>query len=127
MSQQRIIWAAICFSTVIYLVILLTLHPEAPQTSLDVASLPLFVKILYAMALFDFIVGWILPGRMADKPAQLRLVMTMAIFESVAIFGLLAAFMTQDWRLYLGPWALAIVGFIRSFPRAESATRPGTV
>jgi hypothetical protein len=127
MRQQRVIWAAIFFSTVIYLVILLALDPEAPQTSLDIASLPQIVKILYAVALFDFIVGWILPGRLTDKPSQQRLVLAMAIFESVAIFGLLAAFMTHDWRLYLGPWALAIVGFIRSFPRAESATRPGTV
>jgi hypothetical protein len=40
------------------------------------------------------------------------------------IFGLVAAFLTKDWRLYLFPWALAIVGFIRELPRESSRTAP---
>ena len=127
MSQQRIIWGAIAFSTVIYLVILLTLHPHAPATSLDVATLPLVVKICLAMALFEFLLGWILPGRLIVKEPRQRMIIAMAIFESCAIFGLVAAFFTQDWRLYIGPWVLAIIGFLRNFPRDESATRPGSM
>ena len=79
------------------------------------------------MALFDFVLGWILPGTLKGRTSQERLVITMAIFESVAIFGLLAAFLTHDWRLYIGPWVLALVGFIRAFPRGESEARPGSV
>lgn len=127
MNQQRIIWVAIAFSTVIYMFILVTLHPNPPQGSLEVATLPQIVKVLYAIALVEFIVAWVLPGRLTSMPAQTRLVTSMALFEAVAIFGLLAAFLTKDWRLYLGPWALALIGFIRSWPRDESATRPGSM
>jgi hypothetical protein len=30
-----------------------------------------------------------------------------------------AAFLMEDWRLYLGPWALAAIGFLRVWPSDE--------
>jgi hypothetical protein len=47
------------------------------------------------------------------------MITALAVFEACAIFGLLAAFMMKDWRLCLAPWALALLGFIREFPRGE--------
>ena len=55
-------------------------------------------------------------------PARTRMIMSLAIFESCAIFGLVSTFLLQDWRLYLAPWALAVIGFLRSWPSDDGSS-----
>ena len=44
------------------------------------------------------------------------LVLGLCAVIAVPIFGLLAAFLNQDWRLYLPAWAVALIGFMREWP-----------
>ncbi|HUR83351.1 MAG TPA: hypothetical protein VM733_21510 [Thermoanaerobaculia bacterium] len=123
MAQQRIIWFAIVMSTLIYLFLLYMLMPGfPPDFDASVRTPP--VPILYGVALFLFLFTWfglrrILPGR----DSRQLLIVHMAMFEAVAIMGLLSAFLVRDLRLFLGPWALALIGFIREFPRETAADR----
>lgn len=48
----------------------------------------------------------------------------LALFEACAIFGLIAAFLTNDWRLFLPAWALAMLGFVQTLPPSAEYT-PG--
>lgn len=116
MHRQRLtIWGAIVFSTVIYLVLLLMVL-RTGSGSLDPATLKTFTNVLYVLAGLSFIAAWFMGPRLTG---QGRLIVAMAIFESCAIYGVVLAFLAHDWRLYLFPWALAIIGFIREFPRDE--------
>lgn len=125
MNPRVVIWFGIVMSTVIYLVMAVALGGETGDFDESVRSS--YVPVLYGLALLAFIAGWLVVPRVVKSNARTRMVATMAVFEACAIFGLIAAFLTQDWRLYLGPWALALFGFIREFPRGETTTGPGIV
>jgi hypothetical protein len=118
MSLSKLIWIAIAFSTVIYAVIVLTIAGQ-PERPFDEAVKDPTVMTLYAIALAEFIMAGIAPRFFANAPARTRMVVGLALYEACAIFGLVAAFLRHDWRLYLGPWALAIIGFLRLWPGDE--------
>jgi F0F1-type ATP synthase membrane subunit c/vacuolar-type H+-ATPase subunit K len=122
MNQKMVIWVAIVFSTVIYLVMALTLGGE-PDTFAEYAR-DKYVPVLYGLALVTFLFGWFVVPRVIKSSERLKMICAMAIFEASAIFGLIAAFLTKDWRMYLLPWALSLVGFFRERPRSESAELP---
>ena len=44
-----------------------------------------------------------------------------AVIESSAIYGLVAAFITHDWRLYAIGWVLSLIAFAFAFPPAKEA------
>jgi membrane associated rhomboid family serine protease len=112
----RTIWLALSASTLIYAVMVYILFGQTPQRLFaDVFREPL-VMTLYALAIASFFAGTIIWNAMADRPPQLRMVTAMAVYESGAIFGLVAAFTSHDWRLYVPPWILTMVGFRRTFP-----------
>lgn len=122
MNPRVIIWFAIVMSTVIYLVIGITFSGEPSEYNLLVRDK--YVPVLYGIALVMFAIGWFVMPRVIRSSADVRMIMGLAIFESCAIFGLLGTFLTKDWRVYLFPWALALIGFIRVFPRASAAEPP---
>ena len=123
MREQRIIWFAIFMSTVIYLVVIKSVAPDAVGDYDAMASKPP-VAMLYGIALIVFLFTWFVAPRVfAGKDARQRLIVQLALFEACAVFGLLAGFLVRDWRVYLAPWALAIAGFIRVFPRETEADR----
>jgi hypothetical protein len=125
MNPRVVIWFGIAMSTVIYLVVAMTLGGETGD--FEQAARSSYVPVLYGLALFSFIVGWLVVPRVVKSSAHTRMIAALAVFEACAIFGLIAAFLTKDWRLYLGPWALALFGFIREFPRDAATTGPGPV
>lgn len=116
MNQSKIMWFSFVMSTVIYLVVLFTLAPELPQHSYEESLRGRLTMTLYAAAFVVFLAGFILPGRI-EAPARVRMILRMAFFEACAINGLLAAFFAQDWRVYLAPWVLALLGFVSAFPK----------
>ncbi|HEV8659368.1 MAG TPA: hypothetical protein VGS96_12165, partial [Thermoanaerobaculia bacterium] len=77
------------------------------------------VLVLYAMALAGFVAGTTYSIIARAQPQRVRMIVSLALYEACAIFGLIAAFIISDWRLYLAPWALAVVGFLRVFPSFE--------
>lgn len=121
MKQLRVIWAAIVISTFIYAFILYFLSREWPDPgSFDEAVRNQRTLVLYGLAVFTFVIASILPRLLSNK--QLAWVPSLAMFEAPAIFGLLAAFLAQDWRLFIAPWVLSLIGFATRFP-SESAGR----
>ena len=116
MNQRMVIWVAIVFSTVVYLVVALTVAGGAPDASAGQARRE-YVPILYGLAILTFLFGWLAVPRVVRSSRRLRMICAMAIYEAGAIFGLIGAFLTKDWRIYLLPWALAIIGFLRERPR----------
>jgi hypothetical protein len=123
MRQDKLIWFALVFSTVIYAAIIYTLYPN-PQGSFEDSLKRPYTLILYGMALLDFLLGLVLPSLQANRPPRLRMVVSMAIFESSVIFGLIAAFFAQDWRVFVPTWALGLMGMWRMYPSDEVSATP---
>jgi hypothetical protein len=114
-SQRKIIWFAITASTFIYAAVVYSLSRTWPHPgSFDVVARGPYVLGLYAAALVMFVLAFIIPSGIAQH--QPRFVARMGLFESCAVLGLMASFLTQDWRVYFAPWALALIGFVRSYP-----------
>jgi F0F1-type ATP synthase membrane subunit c/vacuolar-type H+-ATPase subunit K len=116
--QNRILWFAIACSTVLYAVVAYSISP-APNRTYEAAVKNPLVLVMYLAALSAFAAGNIVPAILKGAPARTRMILALAIFESCAIFGLVASLLLQDWRLYLGPWALAAIGFLRVWPSEE--------
>lgn len=111
-------------STFIYAVIFYSLSREWPRPGAFAASVQQrLVLILYAAAVASFFGALIIPSRISHH--HQRFITRLALFESCAIFGLLAAFLTRDWRLFIAPWALALVGFISNYPSDETTAGLG--
>ena len=119
MQQLRIIWFALLASTLIYCFIAWTMSTQHAARPFDESVRSPMVLGLYGIGLVDFVLATMVSIAMRDRPLRLRMILSMALYEACAIFGLVAAFLTQDWRIYLAPWALTIIGFLRMFPTAE--------
>ena len=117
MRQQRIIWFAIFSSTVIYLVMAYWMAPVPPRP-FEQSVRNMVTLVMYGMAVAVFIAAMVVPSHKQSPPSQ-KMIMALAMFESCAIFGLLAAFMQHDWRLYVPTWIVALIGFMREFPSNE--------
>ena len=122
MNRRMLIWFAIVNSTVIYFILAFTMGGQPGDFDQNARSPN--VLVLYALALAAFVAGWLIVPRIVTGDAQTRMIVALAVFEACAILGLVAAFLTSDWRVYVGPWALALLGFIREFPRESSRTAP---
>lgn len=120
------------FSVVLYCVISLVAVPQQNKEPLGEALENTLVLALYGIGVLSFLLGiWIprmlvktsQPGLMPDQSLSPRLmpafIVQYAIFESIAIYGLVAAFLRQDWRLVIGPAALSIAGFLIAAPTTE--------
>ena len=114
-SQRKIIWFGITMSTFAYAVVLYSVAQNWPQPgSFDAAVRRPITLGLYGAALLIFTQAFVLPRGIKDH--HWRFVVTLAMFEACALFGLTAAFMNQDWRLFIAPWVLALMGFVRTYP-----------
>lgn len=116
-ASRGMVWFSIVMSTVIYLGMLIYMAPETGD--FEALAQRNDVRVLYVVAFAAFLAGWFAVPRIVTKDARTKMIVALAVFEACAIFGLIAGFITKDWRLYLGPWALALIGFAREFPRAE--------
>jgi F0F1-type ATP synthase membrane subunit c/vacuolar-type H+-ATPase subunit K len=125
MQQAKILWFAIAFSTVIYAVVAYTIAGQ-PQQSFEQSVRNPITLVMYLAAISAFAAGLVVPRLLQRAPAQTRTIMGLAIFETCAIFALVAAFISHDWRLYLPGWALALIGFMRLWPGSEEVSAPGS-
>ncbi|MDQ3281930.1 MAG: hypothetical protein M3Q69_11020 [Acidobacteriota bacterium] len=126
MSPSKLIWIAIAFSTGIYAFIAFTVAGQAEQP-FDASVKDPIVLVLYGLAVMVFIVAGILPRMLTTAPARVRMIVGMALYEACAVFALVAAFLRHDWRLYLAPWALAVIGFARLWPGSGDVTSSARV
>lgn len=114
-DTMRTIYFAIILSTVIYAVIAwaATNQRLGAQSLTAELQTPLTMAI-YALALGMYIAAFLVSARMPQ--IRVRWIVRWALLEAVAVLGILAAMLHGDWRLYLPPWVLALIGFSRSFP-----------
>lgn len=120
MKQDKLIWFAMVFSTVIYAAIIYTLYPN-PQGSFEDAVKQPKTLLFYGLAVMEFILALVIPTLQANRPARLRMVIALALFEACAIFGLIAAFLAQDWRIFVPAWILSLLGMWRVYPSDDPA------
>ena|ERR1043166_3750594 len=113
----QIIYVALLMSTLIYgAVAWVTTRAIAPGKSLgDELHNPLTIA-MYSAAAGTFLAAMIVRSRKA-------LLVRWTMLDASCVFGVVAAFVLGDWRLYIAPWALALAGFIILFPRVRMATR----
>jgi len=117
----RVIWVALAVSMCIYGVIdwiVIGKHVHLQPLEQELRS-PLVLG-LYGAAVLMFIAAL----RFTEWSKQPIFVARLAFFESCAIFGLVASFLTNDWRLFLPTWALAMLGFLQTLPPSAEYT-PG--
>ena len=126
MNPRVVIWFGIVMSTVIYLVLAFQFS-SAERRDFEQVVQQQLVTVLYGLALVSFIGAWFVVPRVVKSNPQTRMICALAVFESCAIFGLIGAFMTQDWRVYIAPWVLALIGFMRELPRAAAGEPPAPV
>lgn len=122
MSSQKILWGAIVFSTLIYVVIAYSLAPEPVRPFEESVRAPMTLG-MYAAAFAMFVAALVLPARSSQSPARTKMILALALFESCAVLGLAAAFLQHDWRLIIPPWLASLIGFVREWPR-EDITSP---
>ena len=123
LRARRIIWFALAFSTLIYAFIAYTMgQPQRPFE--ESARQPITIAC-YVLAVVVFFLAPVVSRRV---PEPARMIIGLALSEACAIFGLLAAFIAHDWRLYIPAWIVALIGFTRYFPSVEeTATSPGSM
>ncbi len=122
LNRLRVLWFALFSTTVVYALIDWFLLRDRTISQALERSLrsPLTIG-LYTAAVLAYFGAFLLGGSIARKgQEQPAFVAKLALLESVCILGLVAAFLAQDWRLYLPPWMLSVVGFARAWPSATS-------
>ncbi len=115
MPNPKIFWFAIAFSTVIYAVVAYVMAPVPPRPFAESVRATLTLA-MYGAAFATFLAAMVIPGRLPQSQPLQKMIVALALFEACAIFGLLAAFMLKDWRLYIPAWIVAVIGFVREYP-----------
>jgi uncharacterized membrane protein len=117
-DHLRVIFFAIVVSTVVYaIVVWAATYQRVDALSLeDELRSPITLGI-YGAAAVMYIMAFVIPTRIARRSA--RYIVRWAMLESVAIAGLIVALIFNDWRLYLPPWIIALIGFSRAYPHRE--------
>lgn len=125
-----VVWMALVNSSLLYVVIAwLAVSPRSTVPFLDaVREMP--VPLLYALAVVMFVASLVIPDKLrrpvdrsgAAPGPEVRaatltvLLVRWALTESVAIFGLVAAFTARLPLLVIPPFLLALAGFAMSYP-----------
>lgn len=137
---MRIIWMAMVISVLLYGIVawMMTRGGQAGHPVEQTLQQPT-VQVLYGLGVMMFILSSVVPrlvlrgrgeglhlGRppasVVPKEIRLALIIRFAMLESVAIFGLVCAFLFHDARLFVPPASLSLVGFLMAFP-SESLIR----
>jgi len=118
MKQDKLIWFAIVFSTFIYAAIVYTLAPN-PEGSFGDAVKQQMPMILYGVAAVTFIAALVIPNLLQRSPARVKMIVALALFEACAIYGLMAAMLVKDWRLFVPTWIIALLGMWTKYPSSD--------
>lgn len=122
MRQEKLLWLAIVFSTFIYAVIAYSTNPTPPGTFDESARQPLTLA-LYGLAVVTFVAALAAPAYMR-APARTKMIVSLALFEACAMYGLLAAMLSRDWRVFVPAWLVALLGFWRAYPSFDVSETP---
>ena len=115
-AQLKILWFALLMSIVLYGVIAFLIVPMGTQTFNALFANPT-ILILHLAGLAVFATSFLIPSILKTTNVRTTSIIRWAMIESAAVFGLLAAFLGQDVRLFLPLGALAIAGMVLAYPR----------
>jgi hypothetical protein len=118
MKTDKVLWAAMVFSTVIYAVMAYVALGKDGGSFEERVRQP-YALALYGMALASFVAGFVVPRSI--RAPRTRMIVGLALFEACAVFGLIAAFLARDWRLFLPAWIVGLIGMVRAYPSDDSA------
>jgi hypothetical protein len=124
MTQLRLIWTGLVISTFIYcLIVWMLFGKAAPSGTIEAELHQPIILVLMLLSFAMFAGSFALGSSMPDEPARrrARYIVRWAIIESTTIYGLIATFLTKDWRLFAIGWALSLIGFALAFPSAQEA------
>ncbi|HYS56204.1 MAG TPA: hypothetical protein VER58_20790 [Thermoanaerobaculia bacterium] len=115
---ERIIWAALFASILIYCLIAFTIAQRNAQRPFQAALHDEFTIILYSISALTFVAAFFTRARFRERGAPRRLynIIAWALLESITIYGFILALVRMDWKMILPPAALTIAGFIITFP-----------
>ena len=138
----RVIWFALLMSVVIYGVVAWVAVGSVPDGSFEEALANPTVIGLYAAGLGAFVMSFIIssavhrrtamrgsaPGPSASPTGEVltvpprtrvALIVRWSMIEMSALFGLVAAFLTRDPRVFLPMGLLAVAGMLLNYPSDE--------
>ena len=122
MNPLRLIWGALVFSTFVYCFIVWTLFGNKPASGTIEQELHQpFILVLMILSLGIFAASFALASSMPTEPARrrARYILRWSIIESITIYGLIATFLTHDWRLFAIGWILSLIAFTMAFPQMQ--------
>jgi hypothetical protein len=126
MKTLQVIWVALFMSIVMYAAIAFAIIPVGEGRVVAAITSNPIVLAVYAAA-FMVVVGSFLAfaalSRQVEKQ-QVAHIVRWAMIESAAIFGLVAAFIASDRRLFIPLGVLALAAMIVAFPREEAPPAP---
>ena len=116
-APLKLIYFALIASTFIYAgIIWMLLGQRTPAGTIeqelrrpDILILMLLSPSMFGLSLF-----------LGGETRQ-RMIVRWAIVETSTIYGLIAAMLVSDWRLFAIGWGLSLLGFALAFPPDETA------
>jgi hypothetical protein len=120
----RVVWIALVNSILIYLALaFFVIRPETPKRVGEAIG-ELQVQVLYGLGLLMLVLSAIIPrillraenGRVSMERIKVALTVRWALVESVAVFGLLAAFVSQSPGLFAPMGVIALTALLLAFP-----------
>jgi len=121
-SPLPVIWFALTVSVTLYGVIAYVMAPAGEQP-FDAAFSNPIILALHIAGIGMFVMSFVLSSMLMKRSSNVRgaMIVRWAMIESAAVFGLLAAFIGNDVRLFIPLGALAIAGMLMAYPRSEDS------
>ena len=130
-----IIWAALLFSQVLFLVMIYFVKPEVYNfefTQPIGGKQPVLVMALAAAAVFNFFLSFKMRRKYLTESVekqnvglvQTAMIIGCALGESISLFGLLLVFV-QGYQYFFLFFALGILAIVLSFPRRDDVMAAG--
>ena len=120
--MQRILWTAILFSTFVYAgVAAFVARQNAHGSIRSLLSNPRDLAPIVVAAVLFLTAFWaasLLRGRDAGR----AFFVLLALLDAVCLAGLVGAFRAGDWRVFILPWCLAMIGMIFAWPQRSAHT-----
>lgn len=113
----QVIYVAIVTSAIVYAVVAWA----ATRDHLPAQPFGDEVRTPLAMTLFGAAAACILVAALLR--IRRLLVVRWVLLDAACIFGVVLAFLFSDMRLFVIPWAAALVGFIALYPRVRMVPR----
>ena len=121
---QRVVWGALLFSQLVYLVVALVIADPSPEAVEEMANNPM-PMIFFGIGLVEIgLAVFLIPNiiKPPENPTNVSQLFTTrivqwAIVESAIILGLLNAFQGGTNTVIIGLFVVAVLAMLKTFPK----------